>query len=79
MNYVYKITNKINNKIYVGQKTVGELDGYWGSGKLINRSIEKYGVKNFIMEILEEVDDLKKTQNHLDKVSRTKSMANLMT
>ena len=47
--YVYQITNKINNKIYIGKrKYKGEnplLDSYMGSGKLIKEAIKKYGKK----------------------------------
>lgn len=52
-NYLYVITNIINNKIYVGVHRTDCLnDGYMGSGKLIKRAIEKYGKENFKMEII---------------------------
>jgi hypothetical protein len=51
--YVYKITNKVNNKFYVGvHKTVDLNDGYFGSGKLIKRAIAKYGIDNFEKTII---------------------------
>lgn len=52
--YLYKITNKINSKIYIGiHKTDNLSDGYSGSGKALKRARIKYGVDAFEKEILE--------------------------
>ena len=59
--YVYQITNKINNKIYIGKrKYKGEnplLDSYMGSGKLIKEAIKKYGKNNFQKNIIQSFDN----------------------
>ena len=52
--YIYKITNLITDKIYIGQHIGEEFDKkYFGSGKLLKDAIKKYGKKNFKKEILE--------------------------
>jgi group I intron endonuclease len=50
---IYKTTNLINGKIYVG-KDVSNNDNYLGSGVVLKNAIEKYGRENFEKEILEE-------------------------
>jgi len=52
---VYKITNLINKKIYIGvHKTIDKNDSYMGSGKGIKEAIKKYGRKNFKKTIIKE-------------------------
>lgn len=59
---IYKITNKINNKVYIGQDK-NNNPYYLGSGNLIKRAIKKYGKENFIKEILCECDTLDDLNN----------------
>jgi hypothetical protein len=52
--HIYKITNKINGKWYIGKHN-GTDPNYFGSGKLLKQAVEKYGKENFERTILEEV------------------------
>lgn len=50
---VYKTTNKINGKYYIGShRTHNPNDGYLGSGVALRRAIEKYEKENFSKEVL---------------------------
>ena len=56
--YIYKTTNLINNKIYIGQKHSSKFLGqkYLGSGKRFKDALKHYGEENFKVELLEEVE-----------------------
>ena len=54
--FIYKTTNVINGKMYIGLCT-RDAPTYLGSGKLLTAAIKKYGRANFIRDIIEECDD----------------------
>lgn len=53
--YIYKITNLINGKFYIGRRQckchIAE-DTYFGSGKLLKAAIKKHGKDSFRKDIL---------------------------
>ena len=72
-NYLYKTTNKINGKIYMGVHRTDNLnDGYLGSGILLKRAIDKYGIENFSKDIIEFFDTYKDALNAEKKIVNEK-------
>ena len=50
---IYKVTNKINGKFYIGvHKTDNPHDSYMGSGVAVRRAIDKYGRDSFEKDVL---------------------------
>lgn len=59
--YIYKITNLLNNKIYIGKHKYSEYkldENYITSGTIINQSIEKNGIDNFKIELVDSANTL---------------------
>lgn len=68
---IYKITNKINGKIYIGQSNNpnarwrDHIIGYSKNGvSLIHRAIKKYGEENFTFEILGWFEDYNEKEKY---------------
>ena len=56
---IYKITNQINGKSYVGQTTTSlsqRMASHRRANSVIGKAIRKYGWENFSVEVLEECD-----------------------
>lgn len=49
---IYKTTNLVNGKFYVGKDSKNDPN-YLGSGRILKRSIKKHGKENFKKEVLE--------------------------
>lgn len=64
--HIYKTTNLLNGKIYIGQTSKSIDTKYLGSGKIILKAVKKYGKSNFIREILEECNS-KEHMNEREK------------
>lgn len=60
---VYKTTNLINKKFYIGVHC-GSKPNYLGSGRVLNASIKKYGRENFIRETLAEFDTVEEAYEY---------------
>ena len=63
---IYKTTNLVNGKIYIGQDK-NNNPAYLGSGKILHLAFQKHGVENFNKEILEEcesVQELNEREKH---------------
>ena len=64
--FIYKITNTINSKSYIGQTIQNVKERFYQhcatkcskavSNMAIHRAIKKYGKSNFIVEVIEEID-----------------------
>lgn len=64
--YIYKTTNKVNGKVYIGKSEKKFNKTYFGSGILLNKAIKKYGVEKFLIEMIEQCDDTQ-TLNEREK------------
>lgn len=70
---IYKFTNKINNKIYIGQTTqtleqrIKKHLSQLNDNTYFHRALKKYGIDNFIVEIIEQnisLDELNKREKY---------------
>ena len=60
---IYKTTNILNDKIYIGQTTRLDDQNYIGSGLLIKKAIKKYGKNSFLREVLDACENQENLDN----------------
>ncbi len=59
--YIYRTTNLVNGKIYIGQHQRDELDRrYYGSGVMLQKALKKYGKANFQVDVIVWEDTVEK-------------------
>lgn len=67
--YFYKITNNLNSKFYYGIHSTDNLDdGYMGSGVLLHKAYEKYGIENFTKEIIKIFSSREECSDYESKI-----------
>ena len=67
--YIYKITNLINGKIYIGKHKADKFEytDYPGSGVIIRQAEIKYGLENFDFDLIawyENLEELNKAEKY---------------
>lgn len=73
---IYRITNLINGKTYIGQHKYKKLDdSYMGSGKILKQAIKKHGIENFKKEILYSRIQYKETADDMERFAIAKERA----
>ena len=73
---IYKITNKLDGKIYIGKHQTKDLnDGYMGSGKHLRYAQTKHGIDNFEKEPI-TINKVVSISNYLGEELKTKEMLN---
>lgn len=79
--YIYKVTNKLNNKSYIGLSKDRSIFERWGehaklTSSMLSQAIDLYGIENFSFEVLEVHEnttnkDLRKRESELIKKYNT--------
>ena len=73
MSYIYKIVNKINNKIYIGKTNLSsieerfkehcyEYNKFHSEKRPLYSAMKKYGIENFQIYLLEECSSEKASE-----------------
>lgn len=84
--FIYKITNNINQKVYIG-KTTSSIQERWEEHKReackdraenrpLYKAIKKYGIKNFSIELIETCDILELSNREIYWIEEYHSFSN---
>jgi group I intron endonuclease len=73
---VYKWTNNINKKWYIGSHKGSVGDKYTASGVAIKRAFKKYGINSFSREIIYEGPDYREVEELVLKTLKASTSAN---
>lgn len=57
--FVYRWTNNVNSKWYIGSHSGATDDGYIGNGVLFKKAINKYGIESFTRTLLYQGTDFR--------------------
>lgn len=74
--YIYKTTNLINGKCYIGKSEKEFNENYLGSGVLLQKAIKKYGKSNFKVEKIKDcktIEDLNENEKFYVDVYKNNS------
>ena len=66
MGLIYRTTNLIYGRMYIGKQVDENKKSYLGSGKLLKQAINRYGKNNFIKEVLISGVDNRKELNEIE-------------
>lgn len=77
--YIYKTTNLVNHRCYIGKKNKSEFDSnYYGSGIALQLAIKKYGKQNFTVEVLHWATTIEElNQLEIKAIAEQKSINNI--
>jgi len=85
LHYIYKITNKVNGKMYIGKtknvisrfarhvkisETFSESDNHF---QIIHKAIKKYGKENFLLETIEVCNEINVNEKEIFWISMLKT------
>lgn len=76
--FIYKTTNTLSGKYYIGMHSTDNLDdGYMGSGNRLRLAIRKHGKENFVREIIEYCESRKELASRESEIVNLNEIAKI--